>query len=187
MLQRVLSAKPHPSGQPYYAMVLRNHLLAAVIQSTHPIKDVKIYNGYMNTLRTHFERLHPIHIRLLKMASYCPKSTDPQTYFGEFIKLMQEADISTLSAEDVCLALMTSRCHARTCEQNSFKTLQRIRRHIPNPNSTCQQRRRMTKRSALQHTGRSRCQQNPDHLLIRKRQTNVSDAGLNTRKTCAGP
>lgn len=44
------------------------------------------------------------------MAMHCPRSDDPEVYFGEFIKLMQEANVSMLTLENVCLTLMTSRC-----------------------------------------------------------------------------
>ena len=83
--------------------------LAAVIHSKHPVRDVKIYHGHMDTLKKHFERLLPLHVRLLKMAMHSPTSDNPEVFFLEFIKLMQEADVSTLLVETVCLALMATR------------------------------------------------------------------------------
>ena len=81
--------------------------LAVILLIQHP---QKIYNRYMETMKNHFNRLHPLHVRLHRLTMLHPASDDPEVFFTEFVKLMNEADTTTLSAETILLALMTTKC-----------------------------------------------------------------------------
>ena len=84
--------------------------------NSHP----KIYGespmvSQMNISEKHFDNLHPLHIRLNKLASLYPATNQtPVGIFTEFIRQANKADTSTLTAQELFVAMKTTRCRDGT-------------------------------------------------------------------------
>ena len=65
----------------------------------------------MATLENHFNSLHPLHVRLARLAACEPKPHQTASgFFQEFLKLSNDADAPARTAESILVALMTAKC-----------------------------------------------------------------------------
>lgn len=77
----------------------------------------------IQVLDTHFNNLHPLHIRLARITSLDPKpGQTSHSFFQEFIKLTNDAQARTLQAEQILVALMTQKCPNKELRTELLRT-----------------------------------------------------------------
>ena len=89
--------------------------LVAIVERESDSKNPMTYSigdhlSMMGILEKHFDSLHPIHIRLAKMASLKPATNQtPADFYAEFIKVLNKANAKQPPSEQLAVALMPRR------------------------------------------------------------------------------
>lgn len=91
-----------------FLLTCMDHILADVINA-FIFRDTNV-TLYTQILEEYFDNLCPIHVRLHKLTSLNPGSNQSASgFFSEFLRLANEANVSSISNNRVLLTLMTTK------------------------------------------------------------------------------